>query len=1025
MMFLCSYLRMSRRPPLEHHHAAAFFVLRAPRLPFVELAGLCDDDLAGRMRALSGQPEFRESLLFASPGVDDQAQRWDELAGARGQQLTATIYKYLSRMTTRCAPFGTFAGYAVGSIGSYTHFNNNAVSGSRIRRVAEISPSWLRRLIDGLQHLLEVRQRSSWDRNPTARIAADVIRYVERQVVGGSNSYALSEVETSPLIVAALDAANGTSIEEITAAVTAAGVDLSCGDARQVVEDLIDVQLLVSDFELPLSSLDPAHDAVRLLRRHGLAEAADGLERGAADLQMICSQPLGVPVDAYRGIAVGLQPDGDPARMFNAKLIYADTPELGPEVIAELDRAVSLLHRLGRAEAGPLPSFISAFVERYGAREVPLLEALDPETGIAFPPITPDASSLIADLPFEPAASQEGGAWLDRDAILLNLLCDAMREDRDEIALTEEDIARLAGHGEPLPLPDTFITQSSIAARSEEAVRNGDFRLVIEGLAGPSGASMFTRFCGTDPLLLERVREHIADEERQRPDALFAEVLHLPEGTHAVLAGRPAIRRYEIPLLAASSLPGEQQITLDDLLVFVAKGRVVLRSRRHGREVIPRMTTALNVEHERGIALFRFFGALTRQEHASRLYWDWGQLASANYLPRVTAGRIVLAGARWRVTREEADEISPAWCVRRRLPRFVRIRGELVVDLSTAIGRATLADAARRGVVVTELLPAPEDLWLGGERPHVHEILVPYVSTREPIRTPQATERPEAGQRVFVPGSEWLYAKLYTGPSSADRILTGPIAALVEELKNEGVIDRWFFIRYADPDWHLRVRFHGAAGALAAAALPRLRNALEAHLDAGVVARLELATYDREVERYGGWEAIEPAEEIFHADSDAVVAILSGTGGDEDERWRAAVAGADALLDDFRCALETKRVIVQNLRMTQARRFRLDKPFVRQLGDRYRRVRAEVERAMTERELFADRSRRLAPVLEELRRREQAGRLSEPLDGIARSVVHMFFNRLFRGAHPPHEYVICDFLDRAYESAAMRSRASI
>ena len=989
------------RSGLEHHRPGDFFVLRFPLQPFADLIELGNDD---RIRELSEDPQFREALFFASPAVDEQAQRWSELKPARAQQLGNTIYKYLSRMTTRCAPFGAFAGYCTGRTGAMTDFR---AADAPNKRVVELSSSWLRQILES--NSPNVRERSRWDRNPTMRIAAEVVRYVERHTVGGAYSYALSEVEHSALVDAALKAADGATVDAITAAVLAADEELTEDEARKFVNDLIDVQLLVSDFELPLSSIDPAADAVRLLRERGLEDAAALIEQAAAALQAISKESLGVDPAAYQRIAGALDPELDANRIFNAKLTRGGTPQLGAEVLGEIDRAVALLHRAGRSDASALQSFAAAFEERYGTREVPLLEALDPETGIPFPPITPDSSPLIDGLPFQSAAERRG-EWLDRDAVLL----DFVLRGGSEIELTGDDRTRL-GRAEPLPLPDTFVVQASIAARSEDDLRSGDFRVVVEGMAGPSAARMLTRFCSTDAVLHEHVRQHIADEERCRPDAIFAEVLHLPEGAHAVMAGRPPVREYEIPLLAASALPREQQLALDDLLLSVVHGHIQLRSRRHGREVIPRMTTALNIEHERGIALFRFFGALTRQGRACTLYWDWGSLAAAAHLPRVSAGRVVLSRELWRVFPKELDAIDGddarmmAWSRERGLPRFVRIRGELTVDLSTRLGRAVLADEARRGAVLTELFPDADNLWLNGT---VHEILVPYVSTREPASAPPPRAQSEAGQRVFVPGSEWLFAKIYTGPSSADRLLIGPIAKLVEELRRDGVIDRWFFLRYHDPDSHLRVRFHGDV------ALPRLRAALQTHLDAGVVARLELATYDREVERYGGWAGIELAEELFCVDSDAVIALLSELDGDDDGRWKCAVAGADRLLDDFGCPLETKRSIVQNLRMTQAGRFAVDKPLVRQLGDRYRRLRAEVEAAMQDRARFDERSRRFAPVIEELRRRE----LTAPLSAIARSLVHMFLNRLFRGAHAQHEYVVCDFLDRAYESAAMRAR---
>ena len=63
-------------------------------------------------------------------------------------------------------------------------------------------------------------------------------------------------------------------------------------------------------------------------------------------------------------------------------------------------------------------------------------------------------------------------------------------------------------------------------------------------------------------------------------------------------------------------------------------------------------------------------------------------------------------------------------------------------------------------------------------------------------------------QRNFSIGSEWLYYKLYTGHKTADFILTEVIKPLTEEFLEKGLIDKWFFIRYADPKHHIRLRFH-------------------------------------------------------------------------------------------------------------------------------------------------------------------------------------------------------------------------
>src|SRR6185436_6779657 len=182
-------------------------------------------------------------------------------------------------------------------------------------------------------------------------------------------------------------------------------------------------------------------------------------------------------------------------------------------------------------------------------------------------------------------------------------------------------------------------------------------------------------------------------------------------------------------------------------------------------------------------------------------------------------------------------------------------------------------------------------------------------------------------------------------------------------------------------------------------------------------------------ERYGGWPGIELAEAVFHADSEFVVGALSMM-SDEDERWRCAVRGVDTLLDDLGCDAGSKRTIVQSLRLQHARRLKTDKQFARELGARFRSLRRDVEAALDGTcfdselaALFRDRSERLAPLVRELHAREADGRLNAPVAAIAGSFIHMFLNRLIRGSHRQHELVICDFLDRAYESSIMRSRA--
>jgi thiopeptide-type bacteriocin biosynthesis protein len=250
-----------------------------------------------------------------------------------------------------------------------------------------------------------------------------------------------------------------------------------------------------------------------------------------------------------------------------------------------------------------------------------------------------------------------------------------------------------------------------------------------------------------------------------------------------------------------------------------------------------------------------------------------------------------------------------------------------------------------------------------------------------------------------------------------------------------GEADGWFFIRYGDPEWHLRVRFHGDPAKLQSGVLSRLHAALDPLLADGRIWRVQLDTYEREIERYGGPEGIGLAERLFQVDSDAVLAILEMLEGDEgaDFRWRLALRGVDMLLGDLRFDPETRMRVMRGMREGFTREFGGGKGLRVQLDQRFRQewrtltplldpagdAESELAPAL---EILRQRSERNAPIIEELREREREGRLNQPLADLASSYVHMHVNRFIRSAQRAHELVLYDFLYLLYESRAARER---
>src|SRR5947209_17528439 len=188
------------------------------------------------------------------------------------------------------------------------------------------------------------------------------------------------------------------------------------------------------------------------------------------------------------------------------------------------------------------------------------------------------------------------------------------------------------------------------------------------------------------------------------------------------------------------------------------------------------------------------------------------------------------------------------------------------------------------------MFPGPEELGAHGpEGNFTHEVVVPFVrnvpvaqqeiSRKAPAQKQAPAIEVGSGQRNFLPGSEWLFAKIYGSPSHLDRFLVEGLKPLVEDVLARGEADSWFFIRYGDPQWHLRLRFHGDSKTLSAAIMPRLWEAVHAEAQQEKVIRMQLDTYEREVERYGGAHGVEIAERLFQIDSELALALLGSIAG--------------------------------------------------------------------------------------------------------------------------------------------------
>jgi len=291
-------------------------------------------------------------------------------------------------------------------------------------------------------------------------------------------------------------------------------------------------------------------------------------------------------------------------------------------------------------------------------------------------------------------------------------------------------------------------------------------------------------------------------------------------------------------------------------------------------------------------------------------------------------------------------------------------------------------------------------------------------------------------KRTFILGDPWIYYKIYSGAKTSDYILTEIIKPAAEKLLATGIIDKWFFIRYADPKHHIRVRFHFNNPENVRLIINSLYPDFKKLISQDLIWKIQTDTYQREIERYGE-KTIELAEELFYYDSKMIVNFLDLIEGEKGEelRWLFGLRMIDVLLDSFKFTIEDKCALLEQLKTGFANEFEVNRFLKKQLDDKFRKEREKINEHLTLTkeikheyvpilEVFDAYTIEIKPIVEKIKTLIDKGHFTREVRGLLSSFIHMTMNRLFKSKNRVHEVVCYDFLYRYYRSLLARAKNS-
>ncbi|MQY11450.1 Nisin biosynthesis protein NisB [Streptomyces sp. RB5] len=870
------------------YRAGKTALLRAVTQPDLPLPPCPDlDDLSPQcaaarlawLRQVWSEEVVVEALTFASPVLASQVHALCSSSTPTERHVrraVVSVVRYLLRAEHRATPFGLFAGVASASVGPRAR----AKWGSEHSVVGRASAEWLAAVVGRLEACPELLEHLAVVVNNTSMTRSDRLIVPYKSDGQGAQgravevSLSLTDPVRSVLREARAPIPAGLLADSLVAEFPAAGRD----KAQHLVRELLRNEALITSLRAPSTETDalefllrqldavgaddvaPIASMVRELRHlhEGLRDCStrDGRSRSAARMRSL------VPGLRRHPLALDVCLDAD--------------VELPDEVGHEIAHAAEVLTRVSRLPYGTASwkAYQRRFYEKYGiGTMVPLSEVIA-DSGTGFPDGYPGTPS-----------DARRSRLSARDDTLVQLAQAAALDGRDEVVLTDELVAAMNLGPDSPRVPPHLDVGVRVHAACIEDLRQGRFRLEVTSVSRGAGVTMGRFLSVLPPEDRKELSAELADLPAADADTIPAQVSFsplLPTTAHVTRAPQLLPTLVSIGEHRAGS---EGMLTPDDLAVACDGRRMYLAAPESGQRIEVVGMHALNLR-EHTPPVVRFLTELSRAQCAQVTLFDWGAAEKMPFLPRLRYGRTVLAPARWRLVASDlpgTDRPQAEWNTavedlrsRWRMPQWVELaEGDrrLRLDLGEAGHRNLLRrHLGRAGTAVLFEAPDADAYgWCGGR---AHEVVVPLKATRPPAWPALPTPSPArilSPEQVQTPGvSSVLLTTLYGDLRRQDALLAQHLPELLHELGDPA----WWFIRFRDPDHHLRIRI----------ALPRPEAFGETARAIGTWARtlrttgllsdIRFPTSYREMGRWGSGSAWDAAEEVFRADSRAVLAQL-------------------------------------------------------------------------------------------------------------------------------------------------------
>ncbi|WP_337965932.1 thiopeptide-type bacteriocin biosynthesis protein [uncultured Flavobacterium sp.] len=415
-------------------------------------------------------------------------------------------------------------------------------------------------------------------------------------------------------------------------------------------------------------------------------------------------------------------------------------------------------------------------------------------------------------------------------------------------------------------LPSTF----NLMIETLTCKKTGEPVMYVHGMGDPSSLNIISRF---SDIAHDACQDIINYEKEVHKDKIIADISCVGSLRSINVASTEQRYSYSLPINTAYNAENNP-VLLSDIYVHLYQNTFSLVSKEHKKQVLPKKVSAINQKllesdvynflcdfeyynQELYAVNFNFNAYKQRLPYVPRVYLEKGILVGPAQILLVDTSKNLKEFREYLFGKIEEYSFSKKLVITER-------QRQVILDSENEEHVALLYDKVKstKQIYIAEFLYHSFDPEIKrGNENFAHELIVsvknPHYKRPSLDYSKMNITVTESHNTAVV--SDWLYLELFCNSYADSEIFK----VVYNQIILENKADQFFFVNYANPDRHLRLRFKTKS----IDNKQDIINAVHQLKVRNIISKYHILPYDQEIDRYGGAEMMEFSEILFDLDS--------------------------------------------------------------------------------------------------------------------------------------------------------------